>query len=349
MTHLSYSLEHSTSIINRIKTMASIPTSRRNVPQDGSIQVIIDTYELDLRVSTMPSVFGESLVVRLLDKAKLSSMNMKSLGFSDSNSELITKMLKNPNGIICITGKTGSGNSTTALTLLKSLATGERSIRSIEDPVEYKVDGILASNVNEARGLSFAASLRALMRQDPDILYIGETRDLETATIAVNGANIGQLLLTTLHTNNAILAVTRLLDLGVKRFQLVDTFIGATAQVLTRKVCPYCSEEYEYIVTSDEDIKDFGADYRNKKIVLKRAVGCSECNNGYLGRTPLQEVFYVNESIRELLASERTTGAMLRKEAIKHGYVSLRHDGIAKAIRGLTSLEEVRRVTVNYD
>lgn len=325
-------------IISRIKILSKMDIAEKRLPQDGGFTVKLSERSIDLRVSTIPVVYGEKVVIRLLDKSNL-NFDFKEIGMESQALQDVEEGITSPYGLIFITGPTGSGKSTTLYAALNRLKNPTKNIISIEDPVEYKMDGINQVQAKPQIGLTFAAGLRAFLRQDPDILMVGEVRDLETAEICVRAALTGHLVLSTLHTNDAASAVTRLLDLGIEPFLLSPSLVLVIAQRLVRKLCAECKEPYEPPESMREKAKLPSGTYF-------RAKGCPACRNaGYRGRLGIFEVMRVREKVREAIA-RGAQAAEIRKASEEYRMKTLLESGIAKAAAGLTSLEEVFGVTV---
>ena len=337
------SVKSTAAVISRIKIMAKLNIAERRLPQDGRIKVQMLGKELDLRVSTIPTMYGESLVIRLLDKEN-TVLDFAALGFSGKHLEQFVGVLSQPHGIILITGPTGSGKSTTLYAALKQLNTSERKIITVEDPVEYQMEGVNQIQAKPQIGLTFASALRSIVRQDPDVIMIGEMRDLETARIAVQSALTGHLVLSTLHTNNAAGGVTRLLDMGLEEYLLTSTVNGILAQRLVRKLCPACKQRY----TPSADIIDSMGLRRyapEGDIVLYKPVGCASCGDlGYRGRLAIIEFLLMTDPLRKLIMAHEEAGA-IQKLAIEEGMSTMYENGLVKALQGITTLEEVLRVT----
>ncbi|WP_020158260.1 MULTISPECIES: type II secretion system ATPase GspE [Methylobacter] len=330
-------------VISRIKIMAKLNIAERRLPQDGRIKVQMLGKELDLRVSTIPTMYGESVVIRLLDKES-TVFDFESLGFSGNHLYQFVDVLAQPHGIILITGPTGSGKSTSLYAALKLLNTSERKIITVEDPVEYQLEGINQIQAKPQIGLTFASALRSIVRQDPDVIMIGEMRDLETAKIAVQSALTGHLVLSTLHTNDAAGGITRLLDMGLEEYLLTSTVNGILAQRLVRKLCPECKESYvaSPLVVEDRHLRRFVPE---GDVVLYKPVGCPACGGlGYRGRLAIIEFLPMTDPIRKLIMAHEEAGA-IQKLAIEQGMTTMSDDGLRKAIEGITTLEEVMRVT----
>ncbi len=337
------SVKSTAAVISRVKIMAKLNIAERRLPQDGRIKVQMLGKELDLRVSTIPTMYGESVVIRLLDK-ETTVLDFAALGFSGKHLQQFIEVLSQPHGIILITGPTGSGKSTTMYAALKQLNTSERKIITVEDPVEYQMDGVNQIQAKPQIGLTFASALRSIVRQDPDVIMIGEMRDLETARIAVQSALTGHLVLSTLHTNDAAGGVTRLLDMGLEEYLLTSTVNGILAQRLVRKLCPACKQRY----TPSPDIVD-GMRLRRfapeGDIVLYKPVGCPSCGGlGYRGRLAIIEFLRMTDPLRKLIMAHEEAGAIQRL-AIEEGMTTMYENGLVKALQGITTLEEVLRVT----
>lgn len=336
------SVKSTAAVISRIKIMAKLNIAERRLPQDGRIKVQMLGKELDLRVSTIPTMYGESVVIRLLDK-ETTVLDFVELGFSGNHLQQFIDVLSQPHGIILITGPTGSGKSTTMYAALKQLNTAERKIITVEDPVEYQMEGVNQIQAKPQIGLTFASALRSIVRQDPDVIMIGEMRDLETARIAVQSALTGHLVLSTLHTNDAAGGVTRLLDMGLEEYLLTSTVNGILAQRLVRKLCPACKQAY----TPPQDIIDGMRLRRFAKgeIILYQPVGCPSCGGlGYRGRLAIIEFLQMTDPLRKLIMAHEEAGAIQRL-AIEQGMSTMFENGLVKALQGITTLEEVLRVT----
>ncbi len=335
---------HSTAaIISRIKLMAKLNIAERRLPQDGRISLRVQGKELDLRVSTVPTMFGESVVIRLLDKESV-KFDFGALGFDGEPLKRFKHILDMPHGIVLVTGPTGSGKSTTLYTALSRLNTAEKKIITVEDPVEYQVAGINQIQVKPQIDLTFSSALRSIVRQDPDIIMVGEMRDLETARIAVQSALTGHLVLSTLHTNDAAGGITRLLDMGVDDYLITSTINGILAQRLVRRLCQHCKEAYEPLpeLVDELGLDEFSAD--GEAVTLYHPSGCEECGgSGYFGRLSLTEALVMNDEIRRLVMRHANAGE-IQRAAIDDGMDTLRRDGLRKSVTGLTTLEEVARV-----
>ena len=326
-------------IVSRIKVMSKLDIAEKRLPQDGRISLLIAGRAVDVRVSTIPTGQGERVVLRLLDK-QAGRLDLEHLGMHKDSLELLQEMIAKPHGIILVTGPTGSGKTTTLYAALSGLNNRKRNIMTVEDPIEYHLDGISQTNVNSKVDMSFARGLRAILRQDPDVVMIGEVRDLETAEIAVQASLTGHLVLSTLHTNTAVGAVTRLRDMGVEPFLLSSSLLGVLAQRLVRLLCPSCKQPF---VANAVDCERFGLDKANPP-TLYRPEGCVECNfQGYKGRTGIYELVTVTDNLRTMIhdgSGEHELEAEARKTT-----QSIRHDGLDRVLRGVTSLDEVLRVT----
>ena len=333
------------SIISRIKVMADLDIAERRIPQDGKFQVKYERRQIDFRVSILPTVHGEKAVLRVLDSSSL-DMGIKNLGFEPSAEETFRRCIDASYGMILVTGPTGSGKSTTLYAALKEVMDIEENVVTVEDPVEYQLDGVIQVPVNPKRGMTFAAALRSILRQDPDVVLIGEMRDHETADIAIKAALTGHLVLSTLHTNDAASAVTRLVDMGIDSFMVSSSVLMVAAQRLCRKLCDACKAPMKQ-VPSREHLLKLG--FKEEDLVeakFMEAVGCSTCNEGYRGRFAILEALEVDEPMRRMII-DRKPAPDLKKHAIEHvGMVSLRRTALLNVARGRTTLEEVLRVTM---
>jgi len=322
----------------RIKIMANMDIAERRLPQDGRILTRIGEKELDLRVSTFPTVFGEKVAIRILDKEQLQRFTLDNLGFSPYNLEIFKRFLQTSFGMVLLTGPTGCGKTTTLYAALSYLNRVEKNIVTVEDPVEYVLEGINQAQVNVKAGATFATYLRSILRQDPDIIMVGEIRDLETAEIAVQAAITGHLVLSTLHTNDAPGALTRLVDMGVEPFMVASSVVGVVAQRLVRRLCPHCREPYQ----PTEAEKAFLG--REVEVPLYRGRGCRQCRNtGYRGRIAIHEVLWVSPRLQHLVLNKAPLEE-LRQAALEEGMVSLKEDAIGKILQGITAIPEVMRV-----
>ena len=333
----------SAAVISRIKIMASLDIAERRLPQDGRIKLRLQGKEIDLRVSTVPTMHGESVVMRILDKSG-TTLDFATLGFDDAALERFQQVLMQPHGILLVTGPTGSGKTTTLYTALDKLNKPDIKILTVEDPVEYQMEGINQIQVKPQIGLTFANALRSIVRQDPDVIMIGEIRDLETAQIAVQSALTGHMVLSTLHTNDAASTINRLLDMGMDDYLLTSTVNGILAQRLVRTLCTHCRQPYPAL---PEIVQEMQLErYTDAKpVVLYRSVGCSECGGtGYLGRISIVELLIMSDAIRSMIMRHVTSGEV-RQQAIAEGMQTMYENGLSKAVAGVTTMEEVLRVT----
>jgi len=330
-------------IISRVKIMAKLNIAEHRLPQDGRIQLRTQGKLVDLRVSTVPTMHGESLVLRILDKQHI-ALDFDKLGFAPDIKEKLHKILKLSHGMILVTGPTGSGKTTTLYTALQELNTPDKKILTVEDPVEYQLEGINQIQVKPQIGLSFSDALRSIVRQDPDIIMIGEMRDLETASIAVQSALTGHLVFSTLHTNDAGSSITRLLDMGVEDYLLTSTINSILSQRLVRTLCTHCRETYTPLPELIDELNlNLYAD--KEELTLYQAIGCDHCkDNGYIGRIVVTELLIMSEPIRRLILS-RADGTSIQNTAIESGMDTMQVDGIKKALLGITTIEDVMRVT----
>ena len=331
-------------IVSRIKIVAELDIAQRRLPQDGGIHILMQSRPVDLRVSVMPGNFGEKVVIRVIDARRILT-SLESLGFSYDNLQLFRDKIKTPNGIVLVTGPTGSGKNTTLYAGLSELNNEQVNICTVEDPVECNITGINQFQVSESSGFNFSTALRSLLRQDPDIIMVGEIRDAETANIGVQAALTGHLVLSTLHTNDAPGAVTRLLDLGVAPYLVSASLIAVLAQRLVRKICPDCKEEYD----APSSIEKILEKLIGSSPKLYRGIGCKKCRNtGYLGRIAIHELFVPNDEILDMI----TQGATLKSlytAAVENGMEPLHLDGIEKAKAGITTIDEILRATSFID
>lgn len=336
---LSPSRKLSPLLISRVKVMAKLDIAEKRVPQDGRISLRIGGRAVDVRVSTMPSSHGERVVMRLLDK-NATRLDLHSLGMTPANHENFRQLIARPHGILLVTGPTGSGKSTTLYAGLQELNSSERNILTVEDPIEFDIDGIGQTQVNPKVDMTFARGLRAILRQDPDVVMVGEIRDLETAQIAVQASLTGHLVMSTLHTNTAIGAITRLRDMGIEPFLISSSLLGVLAQRLVRTLCPECKQPYE----ADKEQRKLFSVSKKEPLTLYRAAGCEQCNfKGYRGRTGIHELMLVDDKVQALI--HREAGEQAIEQAIREQTPSIRDDGLDKVRQGITSLEEVLRVT----
>lgn len=331
-------------LISRIKIMASLDIAEKRMPQDGRIRLLIGGRDIDIRVSIIPTTHGERAVMRLLDR-KQGLIGLWEVGLDKTDVGRLEELLGRTNGIILVTGPTGSGKTTTLYSAINRIHTEEKNIITIEDPVEYQLKGIGQIHVNTKVGLTFASGLRSILRQDPDVIMVGEIRDVDTAEIAIQASLTGHLVLSTLHTNDASSAVVRLTDMGVEPFLVASSLIGVLAQRLVRVICPNCKEPYgpsevekSYFLNSS--LLDSASSF-----YLYRGKGCDAClGKGYLGRTGIFELLVVNDPIRQII-SLKADAMRIRNAAVSQGMRTLRSDGLEKALQGITTVEEVLRVT----
>ncbi len=329
-------------IISRIKIMSKMKISEKRIPQDGRIQISVGGRDLDLRVSSVPTNHGESIVMRILDKSNL-SLGLPQLGFLTDDQATFERLIKLPDGVVLVTGPTGSGKTTTLYACLGQINTPDKKLITVEDPVEYQMSGINQVQVNKDVGLDFSAALRSILRQAPNIVMIGEIRDDETADIAMEAALTGHLVFSTLHTNDAPSAVTRLLDIGVKPFLVASALRAAMAQRLVRAICEKCKEAY---TPSEREMKMLGAMSKTVPDRMYHGVGCDKCGRtGYKGRKGIFEIFKVDDTIQRLIF-DHAPATLLRQRAREMGMRTLREDGMLKVASGMTSLQEVLRVTM---
>lgn len=326
-------------IVSRIKIMAELDIAQRRLPQDGSIHVLMQSRPIDLRVSVMPGIYGEKVVIRIIDVRRMLT-NLESLGFSYENLCQFRNIIDSPNGIVLVTGPTGSGKNTTLYAALAELNGEQVNICTVEDPVECNISGINQFQVHDAAGFTFAGALRSLLRQDPDIVMVGEIRDQETASVAVQAALTGHLVLSTLHTNDAPGAVTRLIDLSVAPYLVSASLIGVLAQRLVRKICPNCKEEYEPSASLRRAVEKWGGGIAK----YYRGIGCKKCRNtGYAGRIAIHELFIPDDDIHDKITQGETLKAV-RQAAVQKGMKPLYLDGLEKVRAGITTIDEILRV-----
>ena len=329
-------------LISRIKIMAKMNIAEKRLPQDGRLDVKIGNQEIDVRISTIPTSFGERVVMRLLNKSG-SFLRLPDIGLEPERLDLLKNLVKSPNGIVLITGPTGSGKTTTLYAILSSINKPEINIITIEDPVEYQLKGISQIQVNPKIDLTFARGLRSIVRQDPDIILIGEVRDKETAEIAVQSALTGHLVFSTLHTNDSASAITRLVDIGIEPFLISSSVIAVAAQRLVRVLCSHCKKPY---TPDGMALKSTGITPDHvKNTTIYRASGCEKCfNTGYRGRIGIFEIMVLNGKLKNLILKTYDSN-LIKKEALNHNMITLRQDGIQKVLDGITTIEEVLRVT----
>lgn len=326
-------------LVTRIKIISGMNITESRLPQDGAIKATLKDTPLDLRVSALPTNMGEKIVIRILDYTR-SLSGLESLGFSDSNYKKVLKMINEPNGIILVTGATGSGKSTTVYSILQRLNKEETNIITVEDPIEMDIAGVNQVQTNSEIGLTFASALRSILRQDPNVIMIGEIRDSETAKIAVRASITGHLVLSTIHTNNSLNTIERLLDMDVERYLLASSLTGIISQKLARKLCPHCKTKrpttpYEKSLFKNVLGKDVDEIYV--------AEGCEECNNGYDGRIPIHEVLIMTQEVNDAI-SEELTKEKMRELVYKSGVTTMLQDGLQKVVNGDTSVEEILKI-----
>lgn len=347
------------SIASRIKIMGDLNIAEKRLPQDGRIRIKVAGRDVDIRLSTIPTSHGERLVMRLLDKTN-TVLDLVQLGFGKDNLSKMEQLIRRPHGIILVTGPTGSGKTTTLYAALSRINSPDKNILTIEDPVEYQLEGIGQMQVNPKINFTFASGLRATLRQDPDVVLVGEIRDLETAEIAVQASLTGHLVFSTVHTNDSASTFTRLTDMGVEPFLIASSVLACLAQRLVRKVCKHCKEPYP---ANDTELEQLGLFAQSGKYVqavydmypngdrptLYRAVGCKDCGmSGYAGRSAIYELLVVNDDIRALVVKNVDAG-MIKKKAVQHGMHTLMDDGALKVLNGLTTVDEVVRVAFASD
>ena len=330
------------SVISRVKIMAELDIAEKRKPQDGRIRVKVAGRDVDVRISTVPTTWGESVVMRLLDRSSV-LLSLEDLGLKGEKLDVVETLIRRPHGIILVTGPTGSGKTTSLYAALERINSPDKKIITVEDPVEYQIQGINQIQVNSKVNLSFANGLRSILRQDPDVILVGEIRDRETADIAIHASLTGHLVFSTLHTNDSASAITRLIDMEIEPFLVASSLMAVIAQRLLRFLCSSCKERYE---PSDDELNKIGIN-REELIdgVLYRAKGCDKCfDMGYSGRSAIFEMLIIDDEIRNLTLNNVDSGQIKRK-AIEHGMTTLRTDGAKHILRGLTSIDEVMRVT----
>ena len=334
------------SVISRLKIMAGLDISERRIPQDGRFNVRVKSKDIDLRVSTLPTVYGEKIVARLLDKTG-GRITKEAIGLTGSDLEKYEKLIKIANGVLLIVGPTGSGKSTTMYTMINDLNRNEVNLVTLEDPVEYNIGGVNQVQINEKTGMTFASGLRAILRQDPDIIAVGEIRDGETADIAMRAAITGHVVLSTIHTNDAVGVIERLADIGVENYLISSALKGIISQRLARRICPHCKQAYE---PTTEERHSLGIP-DGKQMKFYKGIGCADCfNTGYRGRIGVFEILPITSQIREMI-ERKCTRAEIERELKKpeSGFVSLRENAIRLIDEGITSIEEVLRITNEQD
>lgn len=328
-------------LTSRIKIMANLNIAEKRKPQDGRIEIKVAGKEFDIRVSVLPVIYGESIVLRLLDKSR-TFVKLESLGFSERDFKVLEHSITQPNGIVLVSGPTGSGKTTTLYSILSRINSSEVNVMTVEDPVEYQISGMNQVQVSDKVGLTFAVALRSILRQDPDIVMIGEARDTETIQIAIQASLTGHLVFSTIHTNNAPATITRLIDMGIEPFLIASSVTAILAQRLVRKLCDACKQAYQ---PSEDLLKSVGINLEQaKNITFYKAVGCAKCmNSGYAGRIPIFEIMVMTPGVAQLVVA-RADALQIRKQALKDGMTELLTDGIAKIEKGLTTIEEVLSV-----
>jgi len=329
-------------ILSRLKIMAELDIAERRIPQDGRIKIKVMNRMIDLRVSSLPTIFGEKIVMRILDKGNL-NIDLEKLGFEPQSMEAFVKAISNPYGMVLVTGPTGSGKTTTLYSALSRINTPDVNVMTAEDPVEYNLDGVNQVPIHEGVGLTFAAALKAFLRQDPNIIMVGEIRDLDTASIATKAALTGHLVLSTLHTNDAPSAIGRLIDMGIEPFLVASSVNLVLAQRLVRRPCASCRQKVEI---HEETLHELGLTKDTAKdFQFMEGKGCVECNNtGYKGRQGVYEVMPISNAIRDLIL-DRASANVIQKQAIEDGMLTLRGDGLMKLKRSATTVEEILKET----
>ncbi len=331
---MKLSINSLSALVTRIKIMGRMDIAEKRIPQDGRVEAKVNGKEIDMRISSIPTVYGEKIVLRLLDRSNF-MFTKTELGFKEENLKIFDKILQQPYGMILVTGPTGSGKTTTLYAILKELNKVEKNIITIEDPVEYKLAGINQVQINPRAGLSFANGLRSILRQDPDIIMVGEIRDSETAQISIRAAITGHLVLSTLHTNDSPSSIVRLLDMGVEPYLVSSAVIGVVSQRLVKELCPFCKVPYEANI-SEKYLLGVNGNY---SITLYKPKGCNKCNNGFIGRRAVHEIMVINEEMRKLINKEANIDE-LRICAKKSGMTTLLNNSLELALEGISTLEE---------
>lgn len=332
-------------VISRVKIMSKLNIAERRLPQDGRIKLKVLGKDIDLRVSTLPTLYGESVVMRILDKSNTDLYEIRRLGFPEDSLRSFESIIRRPHGILLVTGPTGSGKTTTLYSALSTINLPDKKIITIEDPIEYQMDGVNQIHVNTQIGLTFGTGLRHIVRQDPDVIMVGEIRDLETAEIAIRAALTGHLVFSTLHTNDAPSAITRLVDMGAEDYLIASSLLGALAQRLVRVICPYCKAEVHPVPEMLVEIGFKKGNGQNGEDRFFEGRGCDRCSNtGFRGRVGIYELMIMNDSLRKLTVSKADSN-LIRQKALEFGMRSLRDDGWLKVRQGLTTISEVLRVT----
>lgn len=331
-------------VVTRIKIMGKMNISEKRIPQDGRVEATIEGMAIDMRISVLPTVYGEKVVIRLLDRNAL-VVSKSDLGFTAHNLELIDKIMKVPEGIILVTGPTGSGKTTTLYSLLKELNKENKNIITIEDPVEYRLEGINQVQVNAKAGLTFASGLRSVLRQDPDIVMVGEIRDVETAEIAVRAAITGHIVLSTIHTNDTVSTISRLEDMGIENYLIASATVGILAQRLVKKICHKCKVSHE---ASADELKIMGIPFA-ENVMITKGTGCNSCNNtGYSGRTAIHEVLVVDREIRNMISTGKSVDE-IKTRAKEKGLTTLNETCRELVLQGQTTIDEMLRMTFSFD
>jgi len=332
-------------LISRVKIMSKLNIAERRLPQDGRIKLKVLGRDIDLRVSTSPTIYGESVVMRILDKSNSNLYDIRRLGFPEDSLKDFESLVRRPHGILLVTGPTGSGKTTSLYSALDTINLSDKKIITIEDPVEYQMDGINQIHVNPQIGLTFASGLRHIVRQDPDVIMVGEIRDLETAGIAIRAALTGHLVFSTLHTNDAPSAITRLVDMGAEDYLIASSLLGVVAQRLVRVICPHCKTEVHPVAEMLDEIGYRSVDRQKGPERFFEGQGCEKCSNtGFIGRIGIYEIMIMNDDVRKLTVGKADSN-QIRRKAIEHGMRSLREDGWIKVRKGITTISEVLRVT----
>ncbi len=332
-------------LISRVKIMSKLNIAERRLPQDGRIKLKVLGKDIDLRVSTLPTMYGESVVLRILDKSNTSLYDIRRLGFPEDSLREFESLIRRPHGIFLVTGPTGSGKTTTLYSALSAINLPDKKIITIEDPIEYQIDGVNQIQVNTQIDLKFATGLRHIVRQDPDVIMVGEIRDLETAEIAIRAALTGHLVFSTLHTNDAPSAITRLIDMGAADYLIASSLLGVLAQRLIRVICPSCKTEVQPVPEMLREIGFRRGKFKKDQDRFFEGRGCDRCSNtGFIGRIGIYELMPINDDIRKLMVGKVDSG-LIRKKALETGMRSLRDDGWLKVRQGVSSIPEVLRVT----
>lgn len=332
-------------LLSRVKIMSKLNIAERRLPQDGRIKLKVLGKDIDLRVSTLPTLYGESVVMRILDKSNTNLYDIRRLGFPEDSLKEFESLIHRPHGILLVTGPTGSGKTTTLYSALSSINLPDKKIITIEDPIEYQIDGVNQIHVNPQIGLTFASGLRHIVRQDPDVIMVGEIRDLETAEIAIRAALTGHLVFSTLHTNDAPSAITRLIDMGAQDYLIASSLLGVLAQRLVRVICPYCKAEVHPVPEMLDEIGFKRGDGKDGPDRFYEGQGCGYCSNtGFTGRVGIYELMSVNDDLRKLIVAKADSN-QIRIKAIESGMRSLQDDGWLKVRQGISSVAEVLRVT----